>query len=168
MKVYVDGKDLLGYFIEQEDRLVLGPDQDQSRQNLRRWLARYAELQDCDVVLVWDELAPDEVLPLDERFGRVHVINLPYGENALQEIAGPANRTALEERTFVTTADPRLMDALERGKATTYSPAEFVSRARRIMGMGDEQMAKEPDEKFAALGEDEVEFWMNFFQKDED
>ncbi len=165
MKLYVDGNDLLDYFVARGDSAVVGAEGSGSRRKLRRWLARYAELQDCDVVLVWDETPADTVLPPTERFGKVRVVNLPWGEDARSEIAGPANRNANEERTFVVTDDPRLMEALRRGKATVHTPEHFVSRARRVMGKGDERLAEEPDEKFTGLSEDEVDFWLDFFEK---
>ncbi|MGD2175893.1 MAG: NYN domain-containing protein [Candidatus Brocadiaceae bacterium] len=167
MKVYVDGNDLCAYFVESDDAMVVDDDRLKTRDNLRRWLARYAQLHECDVVLVWDEAPADQVLPPTERFGRVKVVNLPFGEEARAEIAGPANRTAVEERTFVVTEDPRLIDALRRGRATVQGPARFVARARKKMGKADEELAREPDEKFTGLSEDDVDFWLDFFSEND-
>jgi hypothetical protein len=87
------------------------------------------------------------------------------GEDALTAIGGPANRSAAEERTFVVTGDHRLCDALARGRATALSPGQFVARARRSMGRQDEMKPDEPDEKFAGLTGEEVEFWLRYFEK---
>ncbi len=167
MKIYVNGAELLDHFDEADDPIIVERDRQKSRENLKRWLARYAELQECEIRLVWDDIPVDEVLPRGERFGNVEVVNLPYGEEARSEIAGPANRTAVDERTFVVTDDPRLMDSLANGRATVFSPGHFVHRVRRSMGKSDEQLAREPDEKFTGLSEGEVEFWMEFFQEEE-
>ncbi len=96
----------------------------------------------------------------------MEVIHLPSGEDAYPEIAGSANRSAMRERTFVVTEDPRLMNALQRGRAGVWSPARFVVRARRTMGKDDEQLAREPDRKFTGLSEDEVDFWVQFFEEE--
>lgn len=167
MKIFVDGNALLDYFEEEQDPLLVAEKRYESRQNVRRWLARYAELRDCDVVLVWEETDPDLVLPPTERFGRVKVVNLPYGEEAVPEIAGPANRNAVEERTFVVTEDYRLANAIRRGQATLQDPDRFVRGARRRMGKSDEKMATEPDQKFTGLSEGEVNFWLDFFDEKE-
>ncbi len=166
MRVYVNGEDLLAYFDEMQDPIVVEKDRQKTRENLKRWLARYGEHRDCDVVLVWADIPPQRVLPRTERFGRVRVANLPYGEDAVSEIAGPANRTAVHERTFVVTEDARLKGSLASGRATVFSPSHFVRRARKSMGKGDEELAREPDEKFTGLSEGEVEFWLEFFKEE--
>jgi len=167
MKVFVDGNALLAYFEEEQDPLLVADKPYESRQNVRRWLARYAELQECDVVLVWEETDPDQVLPPTESFGRVKAVNLPYGEKAVPEIAGPANRNAVKERTFVVTDDYRLANAVRLGKATLQDPDRFVRGARRRMGKSDEELATEPDQKFTGLSEGEVNFWLDFFDEKE-
>jgi len=167
MKIYVDGNDLLEYFDEEDAPLSMGRDDEDSRGNLARWLARYCEASDCDALLVFDETGADEVLPPTEHVGRVTVINLPYGVEARTEIAGPANRNAVDERTFVVTSDYRLAQAMERGKARTMEPDQFVRRVRRLMHKDDEGVANEPDEKFSGLTDEEVGFWLEYFN-DED
>ncbi len=165
MRVYVHGNDLLDYFTEKQDPVVVDSDDWTSRQNVKRWLAHYCASQDCEGVLVWDGTPPGDVRTPSEQFGRVRVTNLPYGESAFAEISGPANRTAVQERTFVVTADHRLIEALRGGRAAVFTPAQFVARARRMVGKTDEKLAKEPDEKFTGLTSDEVEFWLGFFNE---
>ncbi len=167
MKIFVDGNALLEHFEEQQDPILVADKPELSRQNIRRWLARYALLRDCTVVLVWETEDPDRVLPPSERFERVRVVNLPYGEEAVPEIAGPANRSAVAERTFVITDDHRLAEAVRRGRAALQEPAQFVRTARRTMGKSDEELAVEPDEKFTGLSEGEVNFWLDFFDQKE-
>jgi predicted RNA-binding protein with PIN domain len=167
MRIYVDGTDLLAHFEQQGDELLVDSDLDESRRSVKRWLARYADLHDCDITLVWDETPVGHVRDPRETFGRVKVVHLPFGEDAYPEIAGPANRSAAQERTFVVTEDPKLMNALQRGKAAVWSPAHFVARARRTMGKEDEQAAREPDRKFTGLSEDEVDFWVGFFEEED-
>ena len=167
MKVYVHGNELLEHFTERGDDLVVAGDAHASRQNVKRWLNHYCRRQDCDAVLVWDGTPPGEVRTPGEQFGRVQVTNLPHGESAFAEISGPANRTAVEERTFVVTSDHRLIDVLRPGRAAVFSAAQFVARARRMMGKTDEELAREPDQKFTGVSEDEVEFWVDFFNQDD-
>ena len=165
MIVYVDGPDLLAHLAERDDPLIAEDDLDRTHQNLALWLARYCELSDCRGVLVFDDLAASDVRTPTERRGPVRVTNLPYGEEALSEIAGPANRSAAEERTVVVTNDYRLRDAVARSGANVLSPGQFVARVRRSMGRRDEMKPDEPDEKFAGLTGEEVEFWVRYFEK---
>lgn len=168
MKLFVDGPALLEYFVaEEEDSIVASSDPDLSRANLRRWLGRYCEARDATCVLVWDDCEPNQVRPPTQQFGRVKVVNLPYGDDAYMEISGSANRAAQKEHAEAVTDDPRIMDALSRGKATPRMPDEFVRRARRSMRPQDEELADEPDEKFGGLSEDEVEFWVQYFDEEE-
>jgi hypothetical protein len=168
MKLYIDGTDLLDYFAEQADGTVLAAgDPEETRANLRRWIARYCEARGCDGVLFFDDCGPTEIRPLSERVGRVKVVNLPYRKDAWTEIAGQANRAAMEDQTLVVTADPRLTRALEHGKAKVATPQHFVTRARRGMGRSDEELAEEPDEKYSGLSEEEVDLWLDFFKRSE-
>jgi len=166
MKIYMAGNDVLEWFDEQEDPMIAPDKRDESRENLARWLARYCERRDCDAVLVFDGTEAGDKLPLTRRVGRVTVLNAPYGVDARTEIAGPANRSAVRERTLVVTADRRTIEALEHGKATVQRPDEFVPRARSLMGKDTEALAAEPDEKFGDLTDDEVDFWLDYFDAD--
>ena len=167
MKLYVDGNDLLDGFRGHESEVLVAGDRMKSRLNAARWLARFAEQQDCDVVLVWDENRAGTVLPPTERHGRVRVVNLPEGAEAMHEIAGPANREAETDRVHVVTDDPRLMEALAHGGARAFDPQRFLERARTILRGGDEAEGfDEPDEKFSGLSDEEVEFWKEFFRED--
>ena len=163
MIVYVDGADLLTHLAKQDDPLVVEGELDRTHDNLARWLGRYCEMSGCRAVLVFDDAPAADVRTPTEHRADVRVVNLPHGVEALSEIGGPANRSAVEERTFVVTDDHRLRDALARGRATVLSPAQFVARARRSMGHRDEMKPDEPDEKFTGLRDDEVEFWMGYF-----
>lgn len=167
MKLYIDGPALLEYFVENEpDSALVGDDPDQNRDNLRRWVARYCGQAGCEAVVVWDDLEPNEVRPPTQRFGPVRVVNLPFGEDVFHEIAGPANRDAVEEdRVFVVTDDRRLAGALERGDARVQEPEMFVRRVRRATRKSDEAGTDEPDEKYTGLSEDEVDFWMEYFDR---
>lgn len=167
MVIYVDGTDLLEHLAGRSDPIVVDGDHYKSRDNLARWMARYCEARDCDAVLVFDGQQSGEALPPTERAGRVTVVNAPYGVEARSEIAGPANRRAVEERTFVVTADRRLAQALERGRAGVLQPAEFIGRARKMMRKGDEALSREADEKFTGLTDQEVDFWLEYFGEDE-
>jgi predicted RNA-binding protein with PIN domain len=162
MKVYVDGNGLLECFRTQEGRGASGK-QAIGRRQAARWLARYCEASNCDVTLVFDGNPVTEVLPPTERLSRVTIVNVPYGRTARDEIAGPANRAAMQERVLVVTADYRLTDALARGQARTMSPAEFLSGARKRMRKGEAALADEPDEKFTGLTDEEVGLWLDFF-----
>ncbi len=167
MIIFVDGNDLLDHLAEASDPIIVEGDRDKSRQNLARWVARHCEARDCDAIVVFDGPQPGEVLPPTEYVGRAVVINVPYGDEAVTEIAGPANRRAIEERTLVVTAHPRLIEALVRGKAIVQRPAEFMRSARKLMGADDEGSAREPDEKFTGLTDQEVDFWLGYFSDEE-
>lgn len=163
MIIYVDGSDLLEHFAEREDRLVVEGDRDMSRDNLTRWLGRYCEVRDCQAVLVFGTEQPGDVRSPTERFARVKVTNVPYGGDVRTEIGGPANQAAKQERTLVVTADNRLADAVQRGRARVLTPAAFVARARKLMRPSDEVVADEPDEKFTGVTDEEVDFWLGLF-----
>jgi hypothetical protein len=164
MKFYVDGNDLLAYFAEEEDPFLVRRDAQKSRDELARWLARYCETSNGEALLVFDENPPRPVLPPIEHVGRVTGVNTPFGVGAATEIAGPANRAAVQQPTAVVTSDRRLMEALERGRARVVEPAQFVSRARKLMRKADEDASSEPDEKFTGLTEGEVDFWLEYFK----
>ncbi|MHC5034576.1 MAG: NYN domain-containing protein, partial [Planctomycetota bacterium] len=142
---------------------VVWRDRAGTRDNLARWLGRYCELQDCDVVLVFGGNRADEVLSPSERYGRVKVVNVPYAEETENEIAGPANRSAADGRTLVVTADYRLANALQHGGAKVQTPADFVASARKVLAGSEEAAADEPHEKFAGLSDEDVEFWLQYF-----
>ena len=163
MIIYVDGTALLRHLAETADPLAEASDLHERRGNLTRWLARYCELQDCRAVLVFDGSPPGEVLPPTERHGGVKVVNVAPGVEARTEIAGPANRSAQDERTLVVTADHRLVCSLEGGQARALGPGEFVARVRRSLRPAQEALADEPDEKFGSITDQEVDFWMRFF-----
>lgn len=167
MKVFVDGGGVVEAFSEVDPKVIVPGDPERSRENVARWLARYAEHQDCEVELVYGDIESDEVLPPVEQHGRVRVRNLQPDEETLREIAGPANRTAEEERVYVVTEDPRLSGAVSGGDARVFSPRKFISRARRVMGAEGKERYDEPDEKYTGLGEEEVDFWMEFFDEDQ-
>jgi len=163
MMIYVDGTDLLGYLTEAGDTLVIRGHRDRSRQNLGRWLVRYCERQGCRAVLVFDGTELGEVLSPVERHGPVKVVSLPYGGDARAEIAGPANRSAEQDRTLVVTDDVRLARDLEHGKARVLTSERFVRRVRREVRAGDESLPGEPDEKFTGLSDEEVDLWLGDF-----
>lgn len=163
MIIYVDGTDLLGCLTERGDPLVARGSRDRSRQNITRWLVRYCEGRGCRAIFVFDGTEPDEVLSPIEQHGPVKVLSLPHGREAPAEIAGPANRSAQQERTLVVTDDVRLARDLEGGKARVLSCAGFVARVRRDVRAGDESLPGEPDEKFTGLSDEEVDFWLGEF-----
>lgn len=168
MIVFVDGNDLVEAFREVDPKVIVPGDPERSRENVARWLSRYAEHQDCDVELVFGEFDPGEVLPPVEQHGRVRVRNLEPDEEVRSEMAGPANRAAEGDRVYVVTEDPRLSDAVSAGDARVFSPRKFISRARRVMGAEGKERYEEPDEKYTGLGEDQVDFWMEFFGEDKE
>ena len=145
MIVYVDCPDLLEYMAEKEDPMVVEGDLDRTHTNLALWLARYCEISDCRAVLVFDDFPAGDVRTPSEQHGRVRVLNLPYGEEPLPGLAGPANRSAGEERTLLVTDDHHLREAVERSKATALSSGQFVAKARQSMGRQDEVDPDEPD-----------------------
>jgi predicted RNA-binding protein with PIN domain len=166
MKVYVDGNDMVAAFRAAAPEVIAEGDLPKTRLNVARWLARFAERQDCDMDLIFDETAVGEVLPPTEHHGRVRVVNLEPGKQAMHEIAGPANRAAGADRVQVVTDDPRLATALQRGGARVVAPQDFLSRARTMMRGGDKQNFDEPDEKFSGTSDTEVESWMEFFDEE--
>jgi len=163
MKVYADGNHLLDALAGEGSEIGVRGDRDKSRANLAQWLALYAQRQDCDVTLVFDQNPVGEALPPIARCGRVRVVNLEPGGECLHEIAGPANRAARDERVFVVTADWRLAKAMRGGRVRLLDPAGFLARARRMMGRADDAPRGEPDGKFSGLPEQDVDYWMRFF-----
>ncbi len=90
MKLYVNGRDLLEHFRQERDYAVFVPGRpEQSRTNLRRWVARLCEARNWDGVVFFDDTAAGEMRPLSERHGRVRVVNMPYAKEAWLEMAGP-------------------------------------------------------------------------------
>lgn len=165
MKVFVDGDDFAEVLEERQPQLaVIGAPQ-KTRENVARWLARYAEYQDCDVELVYENQPSDEVLPPVEKHGRVRMKNLTAGEECLHEIAGSANRAAENDRVYVVTEDPRLAEAVDAGNARVYSPEKFASRAERVMGEEQKERFAEPDEKYSGVSDEQVDFWVEFFDE---
>lgn len=167
MIVYVDGNDLLDAFRDKGSDVFVSDDRTKSRLNLARWLARYAERQECDVELVFDATALGEVLPPVTHHGRVRVANLETGAEARHAIAGPANRAAQGGRVYVVTSDPRLAQSLSHGNARVFDAGQFLARVRTVLRGGDEEGLDEPDEKFSGLSEEEVGFWARYFDGDE-
>jgi len=166
MILFIDGPDLLDAFRDMDDPLVVEGERDRTRQNLTNWVARYCELRECRAVLVFDDNEAGERLSPVEHHGAVKVVNLPYGEDAINEIGGPANRAAVDDRTFVVTADWRLLQAVEHGKAAGVDPAAFIRRVRNAIRKEDEAVPDEPDEKFSGLSDQEVEFWLDYFDEE--
>jgi hypothetical protein len=167
MKIYIDGPSLEEYFlVEEVDSVVIAGDRERTRDNIRRWVARYCESRDCDGVMVYDDLEPNEVRPPVQNFGRLKVVNLPYGEEAFDEIAGKANRDAVDDKVFVVTDDRRLAGAVQRGRARLQTPEQFVRRVRKRIRADEQSMAQEPDEKFTGLSETEVDYWMEYFEEE--
>ncbi len=168
MKLFVNGRDLLDHFRGERDDAVFVPgNAEQSRTNLRRWVARLCEARGWDGTLFFDDTGAAEIRPLSERVGRVHVVNMPYAKEAWLEMAGQANRSAMEEDTLVVTEDIRLVRALERGRAKVVGSAQFVVGAREFIGRSDEDLTEEPDEKFSGLSEEEVDVWLDYFRRGE-
>ena len=166
MKLYVDGNDLLEALAAQDSDIVVVGDRAKSRLNLARWLWRYAQHQDCDVVLVFEGEPDGRTLAPSERHGRVRVVNLEPGAAAMHEIAGPANRAARDDRVFVVTSDARLAEAMRRGRARVLEPLAFIRRARKLMRGAETDNLDEPDAKFSGLSDEEVEHWMRLFSED--
>jgi len=167
MIFYVDGESLLDFLAEAGDGLIVEQDREKSRANLARWVARYCEARGCEAVVVFGGRPPGQAVTPTDRVGKVTVVNVPPGEEAWTEIAGPANRRATQERVTVVTGDRRLVAALRRGRARVLGPDAFVARARRAMRKGEESLAREPDEKFTGLTDDEVAYWLEFFGEKE-
>ena len=165
MIVFVDGNAILRCFERMGSEIVVAGSRERSRRNLALWFIRYAEHQDCDVVVVWDDSPMGEVRAPVEHRGRVKVVNLPYGEEARTEIAGPANRSAVKERTFVVTEDFRLREALKGGAARAFEPEQFIRKAKVVMRGAQDAALDEPDEKFSGLSDQEVDYWMGLFGK---
>lgn len=168
MKVYVDGNSVLDYLAAKGDPAFAGGQSEKDRQELARWLARYARVQGCEVVLVFDENPFGRTLPPFEHYGKTKVINTPPGESARAEIAGPANSDAESERTYVVTDDGKLRRGVENGGARVYSPGKFFAKARTLMRGDGKTATEEPDEKYTGVSEEEVDFWLQIYGEDED
>lgn len=168
MKVFVDGDDIVEAFRQENADLIVPGDRERTRENVARWLARYAEHQDCNVELVYGDIDPGEVLAPTEHHGRVRVRNLQPDEDTFHAIAGPANQAADQERTYVVSEDPQLFDAVRGGDARAFSATQFLERARTVMGSDEKGRYDEPDEKFSGLAEEEVDFWVEFFGENEE
>jgi len=166
MRIYVDGRGLLQALAAGGSRAAVLGQQEQSRRNVARWLARYAERQDCEVHLVFVSDPSDGVASPFERRGRVLRVNLPAGADLVHEITGPANRAAATERVTVVTSDARLLRALERAPIRVLAPADFVARVQSAL-RGEPGDDGEPDEKFTGLSGEEVKYWLRFFQDEE-
>ena len=164
MILYIDGNDVIETLRHMRDPIFVPGDRMKSRHYLTRWLARYAELQGCDVICIFDENPVGQPLPPTERYGRVRVVNLEPGADVFHEIAGPANRAAHGQETIVVSDDVRLMRALQRGKAHLTPAADFVERIKTQMRGEEAEKADEPDEKFSGLSRQEVDTWLDFFK----
>jgi len=167
MKVFIDGSALLRYLDRKDDPIVVPGDNMKSRAMLARWLARYAEVKDCDVVIVFDDNPPGRMLPHFEHCGRTKVVNMGPDEKARQEIAGPANRSAQTEATQVVTDDAKLRKSLEGGRAEVLDPPRFMAKARALFGDDEHGSADEPYAKFAGLSDEEVDFWAQLLDEDD-
>lgn len=167
MKVYVNGNELLDYLRDQSDALIVPGDDESSRDNLARWLSNYGKAQGCEITLVFEHDPRSGTRSPYEHHGRTTVVNLQPDEEARKAIAGPANRAAADERTYVVTSDPELEEIISGSNARVYEPRRFMSKARKVMGKDDEGGMSEPDQKYTGVPEEEVEFWAQMFE-DED
>jgi len=166
MKLYVDGNALLAAMAASKHEAVVRGRPGRSRHNVQLWLQRYAATSDCDVIVVFHH-GIDRVVSPAERHGRVKVVNVVEEDEVRQEIAGPANRSAVDERTRVVTDDARLRSALEHGKAVALSAQEFLGKARALLRGSDDEWHGEPDSKFTGVPEEEVETWLKFFETEQ-
>lgn len=164
MKVYVDGNSLMDYLAARGDPMAAGGGSERDRQELARWFARYAEHQECQVILVFDENLFGKTLPKFEHYTRTKVINTPPGETARGEIASPANLDSESERVYVVTDDAKLYSAVQNSEVRAYSPAKFMSKARTLMRGKDDLKTEEPDEKYTGVSDDEVDFWLEMYK----
>ncbi len=169
MKVFIDGESFVRGSRELAPDLVREGAPEATRENVAKWLARYAEIQDCDVKLVFAETRSEDVLPPTEEYGRVTVRNLLQGEKVTREICKPANQAANSDRVFVVADEPTVTEPVKSTDVRVYSPTEFIRRARKIMGKEQTSRYEEPDEKYSGVAEEEVDFWMDYFsEKDQD
>jgi len=166
MKYFVAGNDVLAHMDEVDDTSCDGADRDDRRHALALWLARFCDNRNCDAVLVFDGTEAGEMPPPTTRTGRVTTLVTPYGVPARTFIASPANQGAADERTYVVSTDRRTADAVARSTVRVQTPATFLSATRRRMGRDATAPAIEPDEKFSGLADDEVGFWMDFFEEE--
>jgi predicted RNA-binding protein with PIN domain len=168
MKIYVDGNELLAWLDEHGESIIVPNSRDKTRQNLARWLARFCRARDADAVVVFEGQKPNEKIPRRREVGRVTVLTPPYEVEARKEIAAPANRDARSgERVVVVTDDWRLAEAFEHGEVRVQSCETFVGRVRHFLGKDTKSLSTEPDAKFSGVVDDEVDYWMDFFEFDE-
>jgi len=165
--VIVDGADVLAHLTETGDPLAAPDDRGAGQGNVTRWLGRYCEMRQCDAVLYFRSQEPGEVRTPTQRFGRVTVVNVPYGTEYWKDMAASANASALERPTYVVATDWRLRDAVGRGRVRALSPEQLVARVRRSTGVRDGQVPDEPDAKFTGVADEEVGFWLEYFRDDE-
>ena len=168
MQVFIHGNPLLEYMADKGDIVVVDGDEDASRTNLARWLSNYAAVQDCNVTLYFEGGPGGATVSPVEHIGRTEVVTLEPGESLRQAIAGPANRAAGKERTYVVTTDPKLETALLKSDARVYEPRKFLSKARTLMRGDGENRVEEPDQKFTGVPEEEVDFWAEMFEDDKE
>lgn len=163
MKVYIDGEALLEVLGARGVRSSR-PGRNTLRQDMLRWLSRYAEIQQCDVTVVFGAGRSGEVRSPVEQHGKVRVVNLQPGAEVLHEIAGPASRAARLGRVWAVASDAGIEKALNRGRARAMQPEEFMLRAQALMRRepGDDG---EPQGKFSGVSEGDVEFWTRFFEE---
>jgi hypothetical protein len=75
-----------------------------------------------------------------------------------------ANKSAQQEETVVVSDDPRLVRALEHGKAKLERALDFIRTAKSRMRGEEKQSYEEPDEKFSGLTDRDVDGWMSLFK----
>jgi len=167
MKVYVHGNALMKYLARRDPPMLTHRGGDVDREILVRWVARYAEQRDCEVILVFDRIPPSQVLPRIQHCGKATIINVAPGKTARQEIAGPANRSAQNEPTCVVTDDFKLSRSVQKGGAGVWSPAEFFQKASTLMAGEEGRALDEPDEKYGGLSEEEVDYWARLFGEEQ-
>ena len=166
MKVYVHGNAMMKYLARRDPPMLTGRGDDVDRDILVRWLARYAERRDCDVTLVFDRIPPSQVLPRIQHHGRITIVNVAPGKGARDEIAGPANRDAQNEPTYVVTDDFKLSGSLRKGAAEVWRPHEFFEKASALMAGEEDRTLDEPDGKYSGLSDREVDYWARFFEEE--
>ncbi|MBS3762316.1 MAG: NYN domain-containing protein [Planctomycetes bacterium] len=166
MKIFIDGNGLLTTLRELRPALIVEEDPLKSRKKIARWLARYAEYQNCDLELVFGENETVEIVTPFEAVGGVQVRNLNTDEEVLKQIAGPANRLAQQQEVQVVTADERLRSALQKSDARVLTPKTFADRVAETTGGHNDTSFDEPGEKYTGVPDEEVSFWVNFFDDD--
>ena len=167
MKVYVHGNALIKYLARRDPPMLTERGGDVDREILVRWLTRYAEQQDCEAILVFDRIPASEVLPRIEHHGRTTIINVAPGKTARHEMAGPANRDAQNEPTYVVTDDFKLSRSVQKGGAGVWNPAEFFEKAGALMAGEEGRALDEPDGKYTGLSDKEVDYWARLFEQEQ-